>query len=287
MRRVGVMTGLLILLGGSSVSAREFWLMPKTPVFASLADGRALDVPVSLFAGEGFVATEERPFDLAFSEPLTIIHGAARSLAQVSDGSIPFTHFSVYGEGGYLLATELRPWIEGRERIHESLKAFVEVGNGHDESFDRAAGHSLELLPGNDPVLMKPAGTLQTLVLFRGAPLPSAHVEATSRDGPNVHSESFPTDAQGMAFVRIDRQALWMLRVANTIRCEGCADAEWDTSVATYVFASRGPTPRTVTAPPVSMERPTRAPAFTLVAALALLGMGVLAWMLRRARSTR
>jgi hypothetical protein len=132
---------------------------------------------------------------------------------------------------------------------------------------------------------MKPGGTLQTLVLFHGVPLPSARVEALSRDGSNVDSKSYSTDAHGMVFVPIDRPALWMFRVAHTVRCEGCPDAEWDTSTASYVFANRTATRPTETAPTLG-TRAGLGPR-VLLALLALV-LGVSAWrFVGRVRSGR
>jgi uncharacterized GH25 family protein len=286
MRRDLAWTGALVLLFSSEAHAKDSWMVPDKPVVASV--DLAEDVRVSLYEGDHFAADEEEPFDPSALTRLTLIHGGqSTAIQRQGRAALPFTRIRVDAEGGYLIALDLRPTpitmpakvfedflhgerldaivterarlgesaSPGRERVIRYSKAFLEVGNGHDESFDRPAGQGLEFLPGNDPVLMKPGRTLQTLVLFQGAPLPGAPVEAISRVGADLLSSAYTTDEHGMFFARIDRPALWLLRAVHVARCEGCSDADWETSQAAYVFASGGPGRETVVAPPFTRAR--------------------------------
>jgi len=286
MRRSVLEIGTAALLLGSGAHAQTSWMVPRTPVVASALE--AHDIPVSLFVGDDFVAGEERAFEPSEAARLILLHGGQSvALPSTTKGAIPFAHVPIQVEGGYLLILDRSPAVierpastfeeylrregqgavlserarrgetasPGRERITECLKAFIEVGNGRDEAFDRSVGQRLELIPGNDPVLMKPGRTLQVLVQFRDVPLAGARVDALSRVGADVRSKSYTTDEHGMVYVQIDRPALWLMRLVHVVRCEGCKDADWDSTWASYVFASGGPDRGTVTAPAMAGAR--------------------------------
>jgi hypothetical protein len=310
--------GVAALLWGSSVLAaspvaRDFWMVPKTPVVASLEE--AADIPVSLFSGDHFVADEEEAFDSKKIVRLALLHGGDPvALPQAPEGAVPFAHLRIPAKGGYLLFADRAPTTievpaatfeaflksEGldavglergrlgetgspaRERVAQHLKAFVEVASWGDESFDRPAGQELELLPGNDPVHMKVGGKLQMLVEFQGAPLRGKRVFALSRVGANVRSTPYTTDEHGMLRVDIDRAALWLIRTVHVTRCDGCGDADWQSHWATYVFESGGPDHETMTAPAM-MAEPSRSRAFDLALVAGLLGVGgaIFAWRCR------
>jgi uncharacterized GH25 family protein len=267
------------LLLEASAEAHDYWLVPKTPVVATLEE--AEDIPLSLFAGEDFVADEEKAFESARVARFTVFHGGQFTVLEGLDGAIPFAHAHLHSKGGYLFAldrnlaqielpaekfeeylrTERLDGIlserarrgetasPGRERYRRCLKAFVEVGKGADESFDITVGQKLELSPGDSPVDVRPGGVLRFLVQFEGAPLDGAQVEALSRVGAEVRARWYRADEHGIVTVPIDRRALWLVRTVQMVRCRGCLDADWESTGASYVFASTALDDSTVKAP--------------------------------------
>jgi Domain of unknown function (DUF4198) len=316
MRRCLVRMGIAAL-GWSSFAAaaspvgRDAWLVPKTPVMASLEEAK--DIPVSLFVGDRFAAEEEDAFGSAQTTRLVLLHGGESvPIDAAPEGALPFARLRLPTVGGYLFAVDRAPattfspaiafeellraekldaviadrqrrgetGLPGRERVTHYLKAFVEVASFGDESFDRTVGQELELLPGNDPVHMKVGGKLQMLAQLHGAPLTQKHVEALSRVGDDVRSTWYTTDDDGMFFIQIDRAALWLVRVVEMDLCQTCTDADWQTLRATYVFESGGPDHETMTSPPMtdawsrgeSLRRALFALLFVFAAAAAVYG---------------
>ena len=279
---------IAVFLRCRSAQGHDYWLMPKTPVVATLPE--AEDIPLSLFVGEGFVAEEEKAFESARVARFSVFHGGQFAALGGREGEMPFAHAHLPSKGGYLFALDrdvtkiklqaaefteyLRSerldaviserarrgetGLPGRERCTRCLKAFVEVGKGADESFDMTVGQKLELMPGDSPVDVKPGGVLRFQVQFESAPLKGAQVEALSRVGTDVKSNWYQTDEHGIVTVAIDRRALWLVRTIQMVRCEGCADAEWESTWASYVFASTAPDDSTVLAPSLLADHANR-----------------------------
>jgi hypothetical protein len=305
-----VATFAAVLLTGSRTRAEEEWLVPRTPVIGTLEEAR--DVPVSLFSGDGFVATEEETWSATGTTRVVLLHGGEPVASpRGTDGPLPFARLRLPAVGGYLFVVDRTPLTRevpakrfedflaregqdaalaerakrsesgapGRETVTRFLKAFVEVASWGDESFDRTAGQTLELLPGNDPVHMRLGHTLQMLLQYRGKPLAGARVFALSRVQDDVASAAYTTDGHGMVFVRIDRPGLWLVRAAHVERCEGCTGADWNTTETTYVFESGGPDHETFVAPRM---RPAPAKAWIVRVlawvVFALVATGVLGW---------
>jgi len=254
--------------------------VPRTPVIATV--DQAKDVPLSLFVGRDFVADEEKAFESSTTARFAVFHGGHLEALAEPEGVMPFAHAYLGEKGGYLFvldrnvggvelpAREFEASLRhdglgavlaervkrgessapGRERVTRHMKAFVEVGNHIDESFDFVAGQKLELSPGDNPVDVKPGGVLRFLLEYEGAPVDGARIEALSRVGGDVRSSVYATNAHGIVNVPIDRRGLWLVQTVHMIRCEGCADADWQTTSASYVFASTAPDGSTVAIAP-------------------------------------
>ena len=63
---------------------------------------------------------------------------------------------------------------EGRERYSRYLKSLVQVGDRRDDTYKRELGFRLEIIPINNPYLLKLGDSLVVRVLFEGKPLAGA-----------------------------------------------------------------------------------------------------------------
>ena len=302
--------------------AHDYWMVP-----AELVVPRDGDVAVSLFVGDDFVAEEEKRFERSRSSRLSHLHAnrAEDLLGSALDGALPMLRLPLRGAGGHLLVLDrnvarleleahkfeeylrhegLTRALEerarrgetgkpGRERYSRSMKALVQVGSARDNTFGAVAYQTLELVPESDPIFASPGGELVVQVRFQGKPLPEARIEAFSRNGADVRGAIYTADPAGRVRVRIERRGVWLVRMVHMVRCEACADADWESFWASYTFASADPSGAAVVAPsmlgpepkPPARDRgsPRRIGAITV--ALALVGAAYLAW--RRARSRR
>lgn len=129
----------------------------------------------------------------------------------------------------------------GRELIRRAAKALLTVqepGPG----FDRPLGHPLEIVPLQNPAAMQPGGALTLRVLFRGAPLRGAVVNARwmHADGRMGSLAAGPSDARGLVTLRIEAAGRWKLHTLRLVRRLDRREADWDTYSASLTFETGG-----------------------------------------------
>lgn len=120
-------------------------------------------------------------------------------------------------------------------------KAIVEVGQGVPRAFAITAGHSLEVVPLNDPAALRTGDTLVVRVLYRGQPLAGAHLHAGTAARDSVHAAtrkdlSAATGADGVARIPIPEGGLWNVRALHGAPTPGIA-GQWEVYFATLVFS--------------------------------------------------
>ncbi len=95
-------------------------------------------------------------------------------------------------------------------------KALFTVGKAGGNAFSRTLGHSLEIVPLQDPSAMKVGEVMSVRVLFQGKPLPSATVSgvyAGFSDDPGTFAYSTTTNKEGIAKVKLIHNGPWLLLV--------------------------------------------------------------------------
>jgi hypothetical protein len=326
-RLIGAAACVAIALTATVTAKADVWIVPKTPVVRTLDEARS--VSASLLLGANFVAETELPSSTADTARMVLLHAGATSDLSRSfpDGQLPFVRLQLGAEGGYVIAVDRsstnleRPADAfegylvsqglfdvraerarrgesskpGRERHFRFAKSLVQVGTSHDDTYRAEADQTLELLPERDPMQVAPGGVLPVLVKFHGQPLAGAKVWALSRVDASVHAAPYLTNDEGVASFPIDRSGVWLVRMTHMVRCEGCADAEWETFWASYFFATPSPDGETVVAPsmfPVPTEAKSPRSARDFVIAIVAIGAvwGLLVAglrLLRRARRAR
>lgn len=85
----------------------------------------------------------------------------------------------------------------GREIYSRRAKSLVQVGPAPTDSVSRPIGHTLELVPERNPLLLAPGEPLAVRVLFRGKPLTGASVVLESLASDAVKTPPRLTDAVG------------------------------------------------------------------------------------------
>ena len=124
------------------------------------------------------------------------------------------------------------------QRSQKSAKTVMEVGQHGPRAFGQPAGHLLELVPVGDPASVRPGGSLEVRVLYRGRPLPNAALRA----GLAVADSSAPradttlvSDAGGVVRLAVPTSGLWNLRLLHAAPAPDTA-GEWEVLFATFVF---------------------------------------------------
>lgn len=132
-------------------------------------------------------------------------------------------------------------------------KTLVEVGRDGPRAFDKTVGHLLELVPVNDPSLLHAGDTLVVRLLYRGLPVPVAHLHSgAAAPGVTAMSDSAQsavpapegvsavTGDDGTARIVLNGPGLWNVRTlhaaATPAGSSGWGGA-WEVYFATLVFS--------------------------------------------------
>ncbi|MCY7351088.1 MAG: DUF4198 domain-containing protein [Cytophagaceae bacterium] len=127
-----------------------------------------------------------------------------------------------------------------RERYARSLKVLVQVGqpNSADRTFARRLGHRIEIIPGQNPYLMKPGNLLEAQLLFEGKPMLKKVIMALHKEPDGKFTELITyTDEQGFARFKLPYRGAWVLRTTHLRPCQNCPDADWESFWTAFSFA--------------------------------------------------
>lgn len=131
-------------------------------------------------------------------------------------------------------------------------KTLVEVGRDGPRAFDKTVGHALELVPVNDPSLLRAGDTLVVRLLYRGQPVPGAHLHGgAAAPGVTAMSDSAQsavpalagvtaeTGADGTARLVLNGSGIWNVRTLHAAPTAEAGAANWEVYFVTLVFSVR------------------------------------------------
>lgn len=127
-----------------------------------------------------------------------------------------------------------------RERYARSLKALVQVGppGTTDRTFAKRLGHRIELVPSQNPYLLKPGAQLEARLFFEGGPMAKKVVMALHKEPDGRFTELITyTDEAGFARFKLPYRGQWVLRTVHLRPCDGCPDADWESFWTAFSFA--------------------------------------------------
>lgn len=185
------------------------------------------------------------------ADPAGLLRPAAEGLTTLAyrtnhaSSELPGDRFEAYlAEEGLSAVQELRrrrgqSTAPGRERYSRSLKALVDVGGGR-EGADEPLGLDLELVAESNPYRLQPGQVLAVRVLYRGAPLAGARVDAFALDGasPDVTATS---DADGRVRLLLPKGGGWAVTTTHMFEAPAGTGADWESLWASLTFAVPGP----------------------------------------------
>ena len=126
----------------------------------------------------------------------------------------------------------------GRERYRRHVKTLLRVGDAAgagtatsaaaDKTYATRTGQRLEIVPSNDPLLMKPGDALGLQVLFDDKPLAGALLKAWSRQGGQTLIIRAKTSVDGKATFNLPYAGGWMVSVVHMVPVKGVKDIDWD-----------------------------------------------------------
>jgi uncharacterized GH25 family protein len=258
---------LALLLLPPAAAAHDYWLQPE--VFFPAVGA---PVAVRLHVGEGLVSEAERPFQKKATLGFRLLSARAPVdlAAGAREGDKPVARVTFPAAGTYLLAMERAPQsiemeakkfndylaeegldailaqrrklgedkLPGRERYRRYLKVLVQAGGRGDDTWKRAAGQRLEIVPLADPLAAKPGAALPLRVLFDGKPLAGVKVFAHRRAGGKTVTQAGLTSAKGEVTFKLDGAGVWLVRLVHMRRAAD-KDADWESFWGALTFAVR------------------------------------------------
>ncbi len=258
-----IITFLLIFLTTQAVLSQELWLLPK-----KFRHGLNEEMNVSLLTGDNF---EGEPWDLKENkiEKLDLSH-LAKTVdlrLQVKPDAKEKLKYKFVEEGTYLLsmqssaalvemdAAKFNDYLkeDGLDNILEirtktntldkpskefhshHVKLVVQAGNKTDDSFKKKTGMRVEIIPKQNPYLLKSGDYLQCLVLFDGRPSAHQMVKVWNKIGNTTFQQNSYTEDDGTLKFPISSKGPWMVSTVIMIPSEK-PGADWQSFWSSLVF---------------------------------------------------
>jgi uncharacterized GH25 family protein len=257
-----IVTVLLTFLATQLLS-QEFWLLPKKFKYALNEE-----MNVAFLVGENF---EGEPWDLKKNkiEKLELSH-LARAIdlkLQVKPDAKEKLKYKFIEEGTYLLSMQSNEaYIEldaekfndylkedglenvldirtktntldkpSKEFYSHYVKLLVQAGSKTDDTFKKKTGMRVEIIPKQNPYLLKSGDYLQCLVLFNGKPSAHQMVKVWNKIGNTTFQQNNYTENDGMLKFPISSRGPWMVSTVIMIPSEK-PGADWQSFWSSLVF---------------------------------------------------
>ena len=266
--KTGFLAGLF-LVAAALATAHEFWLQPAQ--FRVLV-GATLPVRVLIgenFAGEPWAGRRRRltrfvhvsPTDTAsllsadtVATTVTLRQPGTHVVALVTNNAyltLPAEQFNAYlkeeGLDNALLLRQQRNQLAapGREAYRRCAKTLVQAGpaNPRDtaRAYARPVGLPLELVPEQNPYLLRPGALLTVRVLRAGQPLPGALVQVWQQAaGQPAHATKFYSNQNGRVLFRLSTPGRCLVSTVHMAPTSDSAGAGWQSTWASLTFGIGG-----------------------------------------------
>ena len=128
-----------------------------------------------------------------------------------------------------------------RERYSKHVKTLVQVGPTRSQSFGETLGYAAELIPLDNPYVLKPGGTLRVKTLVDGAPVRNQLVISGGRTatGRRIAQRSVRSDSAGVARVLVTEPGVWYVKFIHMRRSSADTTIDYESKWATLTFALR------------------------------------------------
>lgn len=129
-----------------------------------------------------------------------------------------------------------------RERYSKHIKAIFQVGAERSSAWSVALGHPAELVPLENPYVLRPGGTIHLRCLVDGQPVANQLVLVGGRIGAmgdaRLPIQSLRTNADGTVAVSLPRAGRWYVKFINMKRVDD-GRVNYESKWATITFEIR------------------------------------------------
>ncbi len=263
------LAGVASVCAVTATQAHDFWLQPKS--FA-VAPGEPLDVAFMI----GHAGAHE-PWNLRLEKVAALQMCASTGGCRPESDIVPDTaeergraRVSIAEAGAHFIAFESRPSFSeldgakftdyakkegltailddraargagdrpGRELYSRRAKTLIRVGGDSGGDVSRPVGHTLEIVPVENPYRLKRGDALSLRVLFNGAPLIGATIDFDDLSDDLDPLQTALTDADGAASFRVEGQGPFKIMTIWGVPLEDRRRADFETIFASLTFGS-------------------------------------------------
>ena len=231
----------------SDVWAHDYWIMPETfqPKQNSI-------LKISFGAGHAYFENEETPDVTKFRLLLISPQGREIPIAcSRIDSKAIYAKIPIFGQGTYIISavstmpeywskttdgftpgrkSEFQNVLSGGMYI-KSTKTFFTVGTPS-SCYQKSLGHIIEIIPQQNPSVLKTGMNLSVLIMFQNKPLENVPVFGIYEGyKPKDHSDQpvkTRTNKNGIATVKIDRSGKWIIYARHELKTPGNPDADFE-----------------------------------------------------------
>jgi uncharacterized GH25 family protein len=126
---------------------------------------------------------------------------------------------------------------KGRELYQRCAKTLLQVGKKTDEIHKTKVGHTLEIIPEQNPYTLQDKSPLQFKVLFKKKPLPNQIIKVwRKKEGKLLSKTDIKTDEQGMISITLEKQGDYMISTVKMIPHPKPTEADWQSYWGSLVF---------------------------------------------------
>jgi hypothetical protein len=115
------------------------------------------------------------------------------------------------------------------------VKLLVQVGSETDDTYKHAVGFPLEIIPEQNPYLLRPGDPVRFKIMFEEKPLFGVKVSVRNRHNNRTTIQNIYTEQDGTMETRISSPGTWVVTVVKMIPST-TGGAEWQRYDASFVF---------------------------------------------------
>jgi len=123
----------------------------------------------------------------------------------------------------------------GKEVYSCHTKLLVQVGDKKDDTFRKADGFPIEIIPEKNPYTLRKGDPLRFKIVYQGKPLFGARVKVWNRYDNRTTLQNIYTEKNGVIETRISNPGPWMVTVVKVLPSKATG-AEWQSYRVSLVF---------------------------------------------------
>ena len=130
---------------------------------------------------------------------------------------------------------------DATERYSKHIKAIVQVGNDRSDGYSTVFGYPAELVPLDNPYMLRARSTMRVRAMVDGKPVPNQLIVwgGRFRNEGRFPQRTARTDAEGIARVRLENSGQYFVKFISMAPYSGPEKLDYESKWATLTFEIR------------------------------------------------